>query len=52
MPFFVCSYLDGDLKLSDEHINYKWVDKTSYQTLDKQSFLFNVIESYFNSNQD
>ncbi|MBU2632187.1 NUDIX domain-containing protein [Patescibacteria group bacterium] len=46
---YKCKYLSGDLKLSDEHDGYIWVDKNSYTKLEHSWPAYSVIESYFTS---
>jgi 8-oxo-dGTP pyrophosphatase MutT (NUDIX family) len=42
-----CEYLSGDVKISDEHVDFKWVDKGSYKTLDDGKAHFKELEKYF-----
>ena len=44
---FKCKYISGELKLSDEHDNFKWVDKSNYKEFDDGSDYFDVLEKYF-----
>jgi len=44
---FKCKYVSGGLKLSDEHDNFKWVDKSNYQEVDDGRDYFDVLEKYF-----
>lgn len=44
---FKCKYKSGELKLSDEHDNFKWVDKDSYKEIDDGSDYFDVLKKYF-----
>ena len=44
---FKCKYVSGELKLSDEHNNFNWVDKSSYKDVDDGSDYFNVLRKYF-----
>lgn len=44
---FKCKYLSGELKLSDEHDNFEWVDKDNYKKLDDGSGYFSALEKYF-----
>jgi 8-oxo-dGTP pyrophosphatase MutT (NUDIX family) len=46
---FRAKYVSGELILSDEHINYRWVDKDDYKEVDNGSDYFGVLEKYFNS---
>ncbi len=44
---YVCKYVSGDIKLTDEHIDFKWVpvedlnkyDLGQYTNIDKESFI-------------
>lgn len=44
---FKAKYLSGDVKLSDEHNNFKWVDKSDYSIVDDGSDYFDVLKKYF-----
>lgn len=44
---FKCKYLSGELKLSDEHDKFKWVDKDDYKEVDDGSDYFDVLRKYF-----
>lgn len=44
---FKTKYVSGNIKLSDEHNNFKWVDKNDYQVVDDGSDYFDVLEKYF-----
>ena len=44
---FKCKYVSGELKLSDEHNNFKWVDKSNYKEVDDGSDYFDVLKKYF-----
>lgn len=45
---FRCKYILGEIKLSDEHNKFKWVDKDDYREVDDGSEYFNVLKKYFN----
>ena len=44
---FKCKYVSGELKLSEEHDNFKWVDIDNYKEVDDGSDYFDVLEKYF-----
>ena len=44
---FRCKYVSGELKLSDEHDKFRWVDKNNYKEVDDGSDYFDVLEKYF-----
>lgn len=44
---FKCEYVSGELKLSDEHDNFKWVDRSNYKEVDDASDYFDVLKKYF-----
>ena len=44
---FKCKYVSGELKLSEEHNDFKWVDKSNYKEVDDGSDYFDVLEKYF-----
>ena len=46
---FRCKYISGELKISDEHDNFRWVDKTNYKELNDKSGYFNALQKYFTS---
>jgi 8-oxo-dGTP pyrophosphatase MutT (NUDIX family) len=49
---FRCKYVSGDLQLSDEHDNFRWVDESDYRQVDDDSDYFDVLEKYFQSSRD
>ena len=44
---FKCKYVSGDIKLSDEHNKFKWVDKNDYAEVDDGSDYFDALKKYF-----
>lgn len=46
---FKCKYLSGELKLSDEHNKFEWIDESDYEKLNDGSDYFNALKQYFNS---
>jgi len=44
---FKCKYVSGDVKLSEEHDKYQWVNKANYKEVDDGSDFFDVLEKYF-----
>ncbi len=44
---FKCKYVSGELKLSDEHNNFRWIDKSNYKEVDDRSDYFDVLKKYF-----
>lgn len=44
---FKAKYISGDVKLSEEHNNFRWVDKNNYKEVDDGSDYFDVLEKYF-----
>ncbi|MFA5348978.1 MAG: NUDIX domain-containing protein [Candidatus Paceibacterota bacterium] len=49
LVIFNCKYVSGELKLSEEHNNFRWIDKNNYKNLDDGSDYFDVLEKYFNT---
>ena len=47
---FRCKYVSGEIKLSDEHNNFRWVSKADYKEVGDGSDYFDVLEKYFVSN--
>jgi 8-oxo-dGTP diphosphatase len=46
----VCSYISGELVLSDEHTRYQWVDYNTYKEIYDNSVDFQALEVYFKQN--
>lgn len=44
---FRCGYLSGEVKLSDEHDSFRWVDSMSYTEMDDGSDYFTLLKKYF-----
>src|SRR3989338_8374048 len=44
---FKCKYKSGELKLSEEHNDFRWVDRNNYKEVDDGSDYFDVLEKYF-----
>lgn len=44
---FKSKYISGEITLSDEHNNFRWVDKNDYKEVDDDSDYFDVLEKYF-----
>ena len=44
---FKCKYVSGEIKLSDEHNKFKWVDKNDYIEVDDGSDYFDALKKYF-----
>ncbi|MEK7177053.1 MAG: NUDIX domain-containing protein [Patescibacteria group bacterium] len=42
-----CKYKTGDIRLSDEHDSYRWVNKNNYHELADKSKYFDVLKEYF-----
>ncbi len=47
---FKSKYISGEITLSDEHNNFRWVDESNYKEVDDGSDYFDVLEKYFKSN--
>lgn len=43
-----CDYKSGEIKLSEEHTGFKWVDKDTYKSVDDGTSFFEILEKYFN----
>ena len=43
---FRCKYISGEIKLSDEHDKFRWVDKSDYKEVDDGSDYFDMLEKY------
>lgn len=44
---FKCKYLSGEIKLSEEHNKFEWVDKNSYEKWNDKSDYFGALKKYF-----
>ncbi len=44
---FRCKYVSGEIKLSEEHDKFRWVDKNSYREVDDGSEYFKVLRKFF-----
>jgi len=44
---FKCKYVSGELKLSDEHDNFMWVDADTYKELEGDNDRFRSLKKYF-----
>lgn len=45
---YKCKYISGEATLSDEHTEYKWVNKENFHELPKDGH-FKVVEKYFSN---
>jgi 8-oxo-dGTP diphosphatase len=46
---YKCRYRGGDVKLSDDHKEYEWVNSENYKELNHSSPHFKALEKYFES---
>ena len=44
---FRWEYVSGEIKLSNEHNKFKWVDKNDYMDVDDGSDYFDALKKYF-----
>jgi 8-oxo-dGTP pyrophosphatase MutT (NUDIX family) len=44
---YSCSWVSGDVVLSEEHGTYRWVDASTYRECDNGSQYFPILEKYF-----
>ncbi|MDO8585200.1 MAG: NUDIX domain-containing protein [bacterium] len=44
---FRCSYKSGEVRLSEEHDRFRWINKTNYKEVDDSTNYFKVLEKYF-----
>lgn len=47
MVGFKCKYLSGDVRLSDEHSEFYWVNKENYREVDPKSNWHWILDKYF-----
>lgn len=45
---FLCDYLSGEIKLSEEHSDWQWIDPFDFKKFDSIQSLYNEISSYAN----
>ncbi len=43
---FLCDYISGDLKLSEEHEEFKWIKPGEFKKLKSIKSLYREIENY------
>ena len=46
---YKCEYISGDVSMSEEHNNFKWVNKENYHSVDDGTSYFGILEKYFES---
>lgn len=44
---FKCRYISGEVKVSDEHNKFEWVDKDSYKNLQGHDDYFGALKKYY-----
>ena len=44
---FRCRYVSSEVKISDEHSSYRWVNKDNYESVKENSDYFKALEKYF-----
>ncbi|OHB20275.1 MAG: hypothetical protein A2939_03435 [Parcubacteria group bacterium RIFCSPLOWO2_01_FULL_48_18] len=44
---FRCAYRGGEVRLSDEHDHFRWVNKDTYHEVNDRSNFFEALEKYF-----
>jgi 8-oxo-dGTP diphosphatase len=45
---FICDYLSGEIKLSEEHDNFQWIDPSDFKKFNSIQSLYNEITNYAN----
>lgn len=45
--FFKCTYISGEVTLSEEHTAYRWVSKNDFHEVDDGTEYFAYLEKYF-----
>lgn len=46
--FYECHYVSGEVGLSAEHNNFRWVSKTDFESVNDSTWYFDVLSNYFN----
>lgn len=44
---FRCKYVSGEIRLSEEHNKFQWVNKDNYKEVNDGSEYFNILRKYF-----
>ena len=44
---YKCEYIFGDIKLSDEHTSFQWIDRDEHKALDDGTPFYRMMEKYF-----
>jgi len=44
---YKCKYISGDVTISNEHDNFRWVNKENYHEVDDQSSFFDMLKKYY-----
>lgn len=44
---YLCKYVSGQVRLSEEHNKFEWVDKKSYKKWKENTGYFKAVEAYF-----
>lgn len=47
LVFFDCKFIEGNLKISDEHLDFHWVNRDNYYRFNNGSEWFNALDFYF-----
>lgn len=42
-----CEYVSGDVRISEEHDNFKWVSKDNFSEVDDGTSYFDILQKYF-----
>lgn len=45
--FYDCEYVAGEVRLSDEHNSFTWVDKNNFSSVNDNTWYFDVLDKYF-----
>ncbi len=48
---YTCQNKEGQIKLSNEHAEYRWVNEESYLELNNDDHYFKYLQTYFQSRQ-
>ncbi len=44
---FICDYISGEIRLSEEHSDYKWIKPEEFENLESIPSLYEEIKLYF-----
>jgi 8-oxo-dGTP diphosphatase len=46
---YKCNYINGEVVLSEEHNNFKWITRDNYNEVDDGTSYFGILSKYFST---